>query len=333
MLFSILIPVYNVEKYLEECLNSVLNQDFRDYEIIIVDDGSTDNSPQICDRYQKLYSGIIKVIHQKNRGLFATRRRLFEMANGKYCLCLDSDDFLEKKALAVLANAIEKYDPDFVFYDLYYLNDSNNKKWSDYNPLNPYIKYQDLNLLKNSLLDLSFINWSMCSKCVKRSIINVEDSYEQCIGISYGEDTLQSIVLYNNANNFVYINECIYNYRLGSGMTKKLSVEYLKDFASIAFFMKSHCRNWTINIDDCVNDYLSKIIIKYFTNIMETSSTFKEVDERVNEALLFVNNIKNYNINLSVCNSKFKKFLLQREWYHILYIIIKMKNKFFLIGK
>lgn len=200
MLFSILIPVYNVEKYLEECLNSVLNQDFRDYEIIIVDDGSTDNSPQICDRYQKLYSGIIKVIHQKNRGLFATRRRLFEMANGKYCLCLDSDDFLEKKALAVLANAIEKYDPDFVFYDLYYLNDSNNKKWSDYNPLNPYIKYQDLNLLKNSLLDLSFINWSMCSKCVKRSIINVEDSYEQCIGISYGEDTLQSIVLYNNAN-------------------------------------------------------------------------------------------------------------------------------------
>ena len=130
MLFSILIPVYNVEKYLEECLNSVLNQDFRDYEIIIVDDGSTDNSPQICDRYQKLYSGIIKVIHQKNRGLFATRRRLFEMANGKYCLCLDSDDFLEKKALAVLANAIEKYDPDFVFYDLYYLNDSNKDRKS-----------------------------------------------------------------------------------------------------------------------------------------------------------------------------------------------------------
>lgn len=333
MLFSILIPVYNVEKYLEECLKSVLNQDFRDYEIIIVDDGSTDDSPQICDRYQKLYSDIIKVIHQNNRGLFATRRRLFEMASGKYCLCLDSDDFLEKKSLTNLANAIEKFNPDFVFYDLYYFNDINNKKWRESNPLKPYIKYNDLNLLKNSLLDLSFINWSMCSKCVKRDIINVENNYDQCIGVSYGEDTLQSIVLYNNAKNFVYVNECIYNYRLGSGMTKKLSIKYLKDFTAIAFFMKSNCLNWTRNIDDCVNDYLSKIIIKYFTNIMETSSTFKEIDERVNEALLFINGINNFKLNLSVCKSGLKKILLQREWYHILYIIIHMKKKFILKGK
>ena len=72
MLFSIIIPVYNVEKYLSQCIDSVLKQDFTDYEIILVDDGSTDNSPNICDEYAEKYTQI-KVIHKTNGGLSDAR--------------------------------------------------------------------------------------------------------------------------------------------------------------------------------------------------------------------------------------------------------------------
>ena len=92
MKFSIIIPVYKVEKYLQECVDSVLSQTFTDYEIILVDDGSPDNCPKICDEYAKTDERI-KVIHQKNSGQACARNAAIKMASGEYILCLDSDDY------------------------------------------------------------------------------------------------------------------------------------------------------------------------------------------------------------------------------------------------
>ena len=95
MTFSIVIPVYNVKDYLEKCIDSVLQQDLEDSEIILVDDGSTDGeSGKICDRYAKNYPGKIAVIHQENGGLGAARNTGIERAAGDYLLFLDSDDYL-----------------------------------------------------------------------------------------------------------------------------------------------------------------------------------------------------------------------------------------------
>ena len=91
-LVSIIIPVYNTGKYLEECMKSVLSQTYKEIEIILIDDGSTDQSPQICDQYQKEYERV-KVIHQPNQGLSAARNRGIEQANGKYLMFVDSDDY------------------------------------------------------------------------------------------------------------------------------------------------------------------------------------------------------------------------------------------------
>ena len=89
--FSIIIPVYNVAEYLDECLQSVLAQKYRNFEILLIDDGSTDGSGQICENYQARYSNI-KLIKQKNSGLAATRNKGLDMAIGQYVLFLDSDD-------------------------------------------------------------------------------------------------------------------------------------------------------------------------------------------------------------------------------------------------
>ena len=105
MLFSVVIPVYNVEKYLDECINSIIEQSKvidNDLEVLLIDDGSTDNSGSICDSYENKYPDLIRVFHKENEGLLATRRYGFKRANGKYIVNCDSDDLLETGMLLKL---------------------------------------------------------------------------------------------------------------------------------------------------------------------------------------------------------------------------------------
>lgn len=122
MFFSIIIPVYNVEKYLRRCVDSVLSQTFTDYEIILVDDGSPDNSGIICDEYNREYT-CVQVIHKRNGGLSSARNAGIKAASGEYLLFLDSDDLWnDKNALNELqAVIISEKLPDLVCYgtDLY----------------------------------------------------------------------------------------------------------------------------------------------------------------------------------------------------------------------
>lgn len=104
---SILVPIYNVEQYLSRCIDSVLSQEFTEYELILVDDGSPDSCPQICDEYARKDSRI-KVIHKKNGGLVSARLAGFENSKGKYLMFLDSDDYLLPNALTVLYDKIEE---------------------------------------------------------------------------------------------------------------------------------------------------------------------------------------------------------------------------------
>ncbi|MBR2140366.1 MAG: glycosyltransferase family 2 protein [Phascolarctobacterium sp.] len=97
-LFSIVVPVYNVEKYLQRCLDSIVNQTFKNFECILVNDGSTDGSTEIVNYYAKEY-GFLKAIHQSNKGLSAARNKGIENCSGEYILFCDSDDFVEKEML------------------------------------------------------------------------------------------------------------------------------------------------------------------------------------------------------------------------------------------
>lgn len=96
MFFSIIVPVYNVEKYLNECVDSILRQTFEDFELILVDDGSQDSSSQICDQYA-LQDARVNVIHQINRGQSSARNSGVEISKGKYIIFIDSDDYVESE--------------------------------------------------------------------------------------------------------------------------------------------------------------------------------------------------------------------------------------------
>ena len=109
MLLSVIVPVYNAEKYLEECLDSIVNQSFRDLEIILVDDGSTDESYKVCQKYKRLDTRI-KIVRQENSGLVKARKVGLSMATAPYATFVDADDWLkpemyEKMYKAAKANS------------------------------------------------------------------------------------------------------------------------------------------------------------------------------------------------------------------------------------
>lgn len=114
-LVSIVVPIYNVEAYLPRCIESVLNQKYKNFELILVDDGSPDNSPVICDNYQKKDDRIV-VIHKENGGLSDARNSGIDNAKGKYIIFLDSDDQWFNE-LDVLVGIIERYNCDFLVFD------------------------------------------------------------------------------------------------------------------------------------------------------------------------------------------------------------------------
>lgn len=119
-LVSVIIPVYNVEKYLEKTVSSVINQNYKNIEVLLVDDGSPDNCPQICDRLEKTYDEI-KVIHQKNGGLSSARNTGLARigSDSKYILFLDSDDRIYSDAISNMVLIAEHYNSDMVIPDRY----------------------------------------------------------------------------------------------------------------------------------------------------------------------------------------------------------------------
>ena len=120
MKFSVIVPVYNTQKYLKRCIESVLNQTYKNYEIILINDGSTDNSLEILKKYES--NNKVKIITQKNHGLSYTRNVGISHATGDYVILLDSDDFLEKDLFKVLNLNIKNEDMIKFNYNYYFGN-------------------------------------------------------------------------------------------------------------------------------------------------------------------------------------------------------------------
>ena len=123
--YSFIVPVYNTSKYLKKCLDSLVKQTFKDFEIIIVNDGSTDNSSNIISKYQDTYRNI-KVINQKNQGLSMARNNGVKEANGEYLIFIDSDDYVEKNLLKEVDKEIK--DAEVLRYQVISENEDGNNK-------------------------------------------------------------------------------------------------------------------------------------------------------------------------------------------------------------
>lgn len=207
--FSILVPVYQVEPYIDACIQSVLRQTYTNWELILVDDGSQDNSGVLCDRYAAKYPQI-RVYHKENRGLIHTRRYGIARATGAYYIFLDSDDTLQPEALQVIAGAIQKYRCDCVIYGYYRLWGNRQKKGSA-KEKEQYMENRREIYRKCFMGGYNAI-WR---KAVKAEVFQGgKKDYSAYYHLQVGEDLLQSIEILQNSKSVVFLEEKLYNYRM-----------------------------------------------------------------------------------------------------------------------
>lgn len=204
---SVVIPVYNVEKYLPECLDSVINQIYKNLQIILVDDGSTDSSGKICDEYAEK-DNRITVVHQKNAGAGAAKNTGLELIDGDYFSIIDSDDYIELDMYEKMVNSLEKYNSDIAqcLFRNVFVNDSFDRK---YKIKGNYPKIlTSKNFLKEYLYDWKYaIFWN---KLFKKSLLqNIKFPVGRKI-----DDEFFTYKLVCNAKKVANIDNILYNYRM-----------------------------------------------------------------------------------------------------------------------
>lgn len=201
---SIIIPVYNVATYLSECLDSVLSQDYEALEILLIDDGSTDDSGVICDKYAEKDSRI-RVVHQPNGGAAAAKNTGLQMATGEYLAFLDSDDYLEKDAYSHMMRLMHQYETDVVQCRIQYVFRNGTE---DVSPAHGHRQYSGKEYIGRYIED-----WTcglMTDKLYKRCLYDGV-FFEEGHVIDDEFFTYQGIM---NANKIICDDRIIYNYRV-----------------------------------------------------------------------------------------------------------------------
>ena len=205
-MISVVVPVYNTERYLNECLNSLSQQTDQEFEIVLVDDGSTDSSGEICDVYANSHPNCI-VTHTENQGLLLARRTGMNLATGKYILSLDSDDCLRHDAVQKLKEIITNFHPDLICFDFSRgLNQTFRGSIISPGLDDPGFFYnEDLNEIKR-VTCLGKFN-SLANKVIKKNVLDLDVDYSDYTGLMHGEDWLQIIALVDNIESAYYLKE------------------------------------------------------------------------------------------------------------------------------
>lgn len=203
MQFSLVIPIYNVESYLEECLDSIIMQECKNFECLLIDDGSTDNSAQICKAYVKKDSRLI-YYYKDNGGLSDARNYGLELAVGDYIVFIDSDDVVSGKLLSRLNMAINIFQADVVYFDHAKFYAEGRQVLPDFN-----FELNDSKLMNISCIELAQKPNFAWARVARR---NLYDNNHFPVGFIY-EDALTSSILCAKARTIVYIKEKLYGYR------------------------------------------------------------------------------------------------------------------------
>lgn len=195
--FSILIPAFNVDKYIDKCIQSILNQSHANFEVIIVDDGSTDETLKICKKYENTDSRI-KVFHQVNRGIVETRNELIKLANGNWIVFIDADDYVKENYLTCFSKYINEF-PDADVFICDYISWEQGNEFKEIK--RPFHSKQEYLL---QLLSWRCTNTALWAKVIKKELIE-KNHIEFAKGIALGEDLCFMSKLFYNAQNIIYV--------------------------------------------------------------------------------------------------------------------------------
>lgn len=333
---SIIVPVYNVEQYLSVCIDSILNQTFQDFELILVNDGSTDNSAQICDKYSSEDNRII-VVHKSNEGLVNARKSGLAIATGRFIGNVDSDDWIEPDMYSLLVDSALKNDADIVIGGL--ISHFSNgvvyhKPW-----INPGV--YDLNnndqFYNNVLYSGRFFEFGITPNLVNK--IFVRDKYLQFQNdvdskITMGEDLAVTFPYIIHSKKIVIINNYVYNYRRYEfSMTNKYKKQMIND---IEILYKYLIKNdvLTLKLGNQLSYYYTYLLILLVKN--EFSKPSENGYFRIHDRLQklkdkeFTKNIISFIDfkNLPLKNKVLIKTLDRKTAFMLVYVYYRIKKIF-----
>ena len=329
---SVIVPVYNTEKYLRECVDSILAQTFTDFELILVDDGSTDSSGAICDEYAGK-DPRIQVIHQKNGGITVARKSGVRAACGEYVTFVDSDDWIDKNMYHTM---LTQEPADIVICNI--IRARNDGMFELRCRINPG-KYDKQKLIDHFYPVMLFdfdcsqpaVHPSLCNKLIRREIIrnvlnNVADS------ITYGEDALCSYACMLDAENIRVMDQGLYYYRENlQSVCNVYNKEMFSKLILLGTELERQFAERNCDLESQVFGYLAMHSLECIRNelLYHTGVTVSEKKDRVNR---FVNDPL---LTKAICytfprikdrKTKFKLLLAKKKLIVILYLFYLGRN-------
>ncbi|MBE5821327.1 MAG: glycosyltransferase [Clostridiales bacterium] len=307
-LITVIVPVYNVEKYIRNCIESIINQTYSNLEIILVDDGSLDSSPQIIDEYAKKDKRI-RVIHKENGGVSSARNAGLKIASGEYITFVDSDDTINSKIYEILYNLIKKYDTEITMCEAIKVYEDEEGKI-----IIPELEENDIQekvlnsgeAIKLMIMDGNIGNFA-CTKLFKKELFNNITFPD---GKVY-EDAGTTYKVVHNANKIVYTNLKLYNYfygRIGSitsTFTEKKILDSLEAyFEQYLFILNNYpeikqyanitwVRMYTSAMEKiCMNNYID---LWDREDVIEKYEYFKKAIDEIDKEILY-NNLEQYRL-------------------------------------
>ena len=296
--FSVIIPVYNVESYLRQCLDSVLNQTYSNYEVICIEDVSTDHSLDILQEYQfKIPMKIL--VNDKNSGLSYARNRGMDVASGEYILFLDSDDYISYNLLETLAEELKTENYDFLTFDSKMFYDAGAGHTLTYNPIrkNQYpeiYKGQELYMLQSKKGDYKATVWQYCyNKCFLQ-----ENNLRFVVG-RYNEDEEFSFYTFMNAKRIKVLSKTLHYYRVRNGSIMspdKIPERLLDNIDSYMDYIHFYLENKGLdpNLEECVQfqvDNRARNILANFSQLTYDKRVLFEKSMRNDLQRLFMREI------------------------------------------
>ncbi|HGH1676146.1 glycosyltransferase [Clostridium perfringens] len=329
---SVIVPIYNSEEYLDECLNSIIKQSLKEIEIILINDGSKDNSLNICRKFKNKDDRII-LLNQENSGVSVSRNNGIRISKGEYIIFVDSDDYLEEKMVEKLYNEIQNNKCDLVQCNNYLKYNSKNIKSSyNFKDKKIYGKNEFLKVfVEDNILDgkVGMFLWNkiFSSNIIKENNINFENIIL--------EDYLFIMEYSRFVNKFEYINETLYNYRiLENSLSKTFNKSIFKNLIYVDKRKRIFAEDIFIN-NDKVNEKMDSWFVRYLESSINSMFLFN--NNNISEKKEYLEYVFTNDYIITILKRNKKKYLISYVYIlknmDLITYIFAVKNKFYLILK
>ncbi|HAS37077.1 MAG TPA: hypothetical protein DCS04_00375 [Ruminococcaceae bacterium] len=276
--YSVLVTVYNSEKFLAECLGSILGQTYGDFEVVVVDDGSTDSSGKICDEFAARDSRV-KVIHKVNEGVNIARKTAFENSAGEYIFTVDGDDIVDADMIETVDGILKKDNYDLVMFDLLIFDNETGeitvKKAAEQSRL-----YDRKNKKELYLILLNRCINSLCTKCCRREIYGKAFDYKNYLAMCHGEDWFQSAVQICEMKKGYYLQRPMYRYRnIGTSLSHSYDLDSFRLNSASIFDVKDMIAGdgyFDSEVEAMWKAYARKVVNTLLLAISDSDMSLKE---------------------------------------------------------